>query len=251
MSGHRLMLFFFIVVLLLSFFGGIVVAHYQAFPYPQIKKIKQRFFPDVSLAQNTTVYSDYYYRQVSQHQYLANNQYDVVFLGDSLTDEADWPSLLAHKQSPIAIANFGIMGDTSSGVIDRLETVYATGAEKVFLMIGVNDFFQGGNRDESTEILFKNYRTIVEQLTNNNIKVYIQSSLFVGSTYNFLNKHIDALNLRLQALAKQKDSVFYIDLNKGLAKASMLNANYTSDDIHLNAEGYRVWADLIKDDVFY
>ncbi len=246
MLGNRVILFLLVVFLLLSFLVGMLVTHYQAFPYQQIKIFKQRFFPEVTLIQNTAVYSNYYYRQVSQHQYLANNKYDVVFLGDSLTDEADWQSFFSHQQLPITIANFGIMGDTSAGVVDRLETIYKTEAKKVFLMIGINDLFQGKNHEKGVDDVFKNYRTIVEALTNKNIEVYIQSCLFVGPAYQYLNKHVNALNLKLQTLAKQNSAVLYIDLNKGLASSSLLNTDYSSDDIHLNAEGYRVWVDLIK-----
>ena len=67
---------------------------------------------------------------------MQNNQ-SIIFLGDSLTE---WFEL--GKYFPgLAIINEGIAGDTTYGVLQRLEAIIKKPAKKIFLMIGINDIF--------------------------------------------------------------------------------------------------------------
>ena len=67
---------------------------------------------------------------------------DVVFLGDSLTDEARWEELFAG----LAVRNRGVPGDTTADVLARLEPIARAEPAQVFLMIGTNDLGFGANR---------------------------------------------------------------------------------------------------------
>jgi lysophospholipase L1-like esterase len=78
------------------------------------------------------------------------------------------------------------------------------------------------------------------------MEVYIQSTLLVGKPREKLNREIMELNERLQLLAKQTDSVTYIDLNVGLTRNSILATQYSRDGLHLNGDGYAIWKELIK-----
>src|SRR3954451_7586104 len=64
---------------------------------------------------------------------------EIVMLGDSLTEWGNWHELVPEFR----VINRGIAGDTSSGVLDRLEEVIARRPKLVFLMIGTNDIGLG------------------------------------------------------------------------------------------------------------
>jgi lysophospholipase L1-like esterase len=169
---------------------------------------------------------------------------DVVMIGDSLTDNAEW-----HEIFPdIAIAGRGIAGDTSAGVRHRLDGILAMQPKKAFLMIGINDT----HRDISIDDILKNYQNIAERLTKIGTKLYVQSVLYCqphrapaifACAENL--PVITALNKALQALAQQH-GYEYVDLNRVLAPHGVLLDEYTWDGVHLNAAGYEVWAAEIK-----
>src|SRR5215510_12011257 len=64
---------------------------------------------------------------------------DVVMLGDSITEGIDWHELFPD----VRILNRGIAGDTSAGVLNRLDEVIGRHPKIVFLMIGSNDLQTG------------------------------------------------------------------------------------------------------------
>ncbi|HPI85609.1 MAG TPA: GDSL-type esterase/lipase family protein, partial [Bacteroidales bacterium] len=64
---------------------------------------------------------------------------DIVFLGDSLTEGFD----LQHYFNLPNLKNRGISGDTTYQVLYRLEEIWNSKPAGLFLMIGINDMFQG------------------------------------------------------------------------------------------------------------
>ncbi|MGL4621995.1 MAG: GDSL-type esterase/lipase family protein, partial [Chroococcidiopsis sp.] len=61
----------------------------------------------------------YYLQRVSQFQLAPICNSDIVFLGDSITDECEWSELLENPH----VKNRGISGDTTMGVLNRLEDI--------------------------------------------------------------------------------------------------------------------------------
>lgn len=180
----------------------------------------------------------YYKHKKSQFEVLSqNDKYETIMLGDSITDEGQWDELL-NKDS---IQNRGISGDTTSGVLDRLDSVNKN-IHQVFIMIGVNDIMRGKEVDE----VYSNYLKIIQSFKDKNIKVYIQSTLYIGETRkaNF-NPKIEELNKRLEKYAKENKLVF-INLNHILAPQKVLKKEFTFDDLHLNGTAYKLWAREIK-----
>ncbi|PUE64493.1 GDSL-type esterase/lipase family protein [Arcobacter caeni] len=180
----------------------------------------------------------YYKHKKSQFEMLAqNDKYKVVMLGDSITDEGEWAELLDSR----LIQNRGISGDTTDGVLQRLDSINKS-VKQVFIMIGVNDIMRGKSVDE----IFTNYQKIVQILKEKDIKVYIQSTLYVGEkrAENF-NIKVENLNTKLKQFASHNNLIF-IDLNKILSSNKMLKHEFTSDDLHINGKAYVLWADEIK-----
>jgi len=162
----------------------------------------------------------------------------IVMLGDSLTEGCAWNEL-SHRDD---LSNYGIAGDTSFGVLHRLDNL-SPEINKVFIMIGSNDLGYG----ESVEYVFSNYKKIIEILEIRGIKPYIQSVLYVGMFDRSKRDNVDIakLNHLLFKFTMKKDIVF-IDLNKVLAPNGVLNEEYTIDGVHINEKAYKIWVENIK-----
>ena len=180
----------------------------------------------------------YYLHKKSQFEMLEqNDKYKTVMIGDSITDGGLWNELLNND----LMQNRGIAGDTTDGVLDRLDSVNKN-LKQAFIMIGINDFFQ----EKSVDYVFSNYLKIIENLQQKGIKVYIQSTLFVGESKPAkYNQKVEALNEKLKSYAKE-NSLIFIDLNTILAPNKTLKNEYSSDELHLNGKAYKLWTDTIK-----
>jgi lysophospholipase L1-like esterase len=168
---------------------------------------------------------------------------DVVMIGDSLTDAAEWREMFPQ----LSIVNRGIDNDTTDGVLARLDDMVAARPRLAFVMIGVNDF---SNTHASVDTVLTNYRAIVARLQRAGIQVIIQSTLPCNETLGRW-KSCKAVNGKIRKLDEQlaklaSDGVAYADLAALLTDAHGLKKQFTYDGVHLNGEGYRVWRDAIS-----
>ena len=180
----------------------------------------------------------YYKHKKSQFEILAlNEKYKTIMLGDSITDEAQWDELLNSD----TIQNRGISGDTTDGVIDRLNPI-GKNIEKVFIMIGVNDIMRGKPVDE----VYLSYLKIIQFFKEKNIKIHIQSTLYIGESRKAdFNPKIEELNKRLEKYTSE-NQITFINLNPIFAPNKILKKEFTFDDLHLNGSAYNLWATKIK-----
>jgi lysophospholipase L1-like esterase len=166
----------------------------------------------------------------------------VVMVGDSLTDGAEWGEMFPG----ISVANRGVDGDTTAGVLRRLEGIASVRARKAFVMIGINDFKEA----RSVDAVFRDYHDIVSRLGESGTKVFVQSTLLCNEakagwiSCAAIQGKIRELNRRLAGLASA--DVAFIDINAGLAGTGGLKAELSYDGVHLNGEGYRIWKDEIS-----
>ncbi|WP_198304884.1 GDSL-type esterase/lipase family protein [Arcobacter vandammei] len=179
----------------------------------------------------------YYKHKVSQFLMLKDDtNAKIMMLGDSITDEGEWSELWGE-----VVQNRGISGDTTSGVLDRLNTV-SPNIKEVYIMIGVNDIMRG----TKYETVFENYKKIVEFFKKTGVKISIQSTLYIGeSRKKDFNSEVENLNNSLKDFAN-KEGVNFIDLNPFLAPNKVLKQEFTKDDLHLNGDAYKVWITKIK-----
>ena len=164
---------------------------------------------------------------------------DIVFLGDSLTDGARWDELFPGKP----VKNRGINGDTTHGVLQRLDDILAGKPAVVFLLIGTNDL-AWYSRDEDSNVV-KNYRAILDRCRKESPEtlVYVQSLLPRARHYAVT---IQCLNKELQGLANQFGYT-YIDLYPHFAgERGELRPELTNDNIHILGAGYDIWVQNIK-----
>jgi lysophospholipase L1-like esterase len=171
---------------------------------------------------------------------------DIVFLGNSITDRVDWNELLGRAD----VHNRGISGDITFGVLQRLNEVIDGHPAKVFILIGINDI----SRNIPDSVILKNYSKIVHRIKAGSprTQVYFQTLLPVNNEFtqfkNHYNKdeHILWLNSQIKALG-QREGIHVIDLYPHfLDEKGKLDRKFTEDGLHLNAEGYKVWAKILK-----
>jgi lysophospholipase L1-like esterase len=160
----------------------------------------------------------------------------IVMLGDSITERAQW----AEITGCLSIANRGIGGDDSAGIVRRLDDVLRLKPNAVFLMVGVNDL----HSNYAVEKIAANVEKIIARLTEAGIKVYLQSVFPVTQAYTRkLNPSIRQLNALYARM--RSDKVTWLDLTPEFAQDGGLREGLNIDGLHLSTEGYRIWRDAI------
>jgi hypothetical protein len=220
-------------VIFVGFSYGVAVGHYKVFPYDHLQAVKAKLSTESGIKKSITTNPNYI-SHFSLFKGLSND-YDVVFLGDSITNAGRWNEAFIDKK----VANRGIGGDTSEGILNRVDQVLALNPKTVYLMFGINDIASGEKADD----IFKRYKNIVNILIENKIEIIIQSTLL--SSKDNWNVEVNQLNKYLIDLSKD-NGYAYIDLNKKLAPSGLLTPDVSYDGVHLKAEMYLKWFDLIK-----
>ncbi|HLP88272.1 MAG TPA: SGNH/GDSL hydrolase family protein [Nostocaceae cyanobacterium] len=174
----------------------------------------------------------------------------TVLAGDSLSL---WfpPELLPDNTNWL---NQGISGETSSGLLKRLDLFDRTQPEKIFIMIGINDLIRGIDDQE----ILANQRRIMRYLrrTHPQAQIVVQSILPHGAetaTWEgkdkllaIPNSRISQLNEEIKKIAKRQ-GVKYLDLYPLFTnKQGNLHPNFTTDGLHLSPQGYLVWRTALQ-----
>lgn len=165
----------------------------------------------------------------------------VVFVGDSITQDFNVYEYFPGKN----VYNRGIGGDTSKGVLRRLDvSIFELKPSQVFLQIGTNDLEL---LSDGVEGIFNRTKDIIQKIKQfdakikiNLVSVYpVNKAIDPKTVGKRSNNDIIALNQKLRTI----DDVNYIDLFSQLVKDNALNPAYTLEGLHLNQQGYEV---LIK-----
>ena len=164
----------------------------------------------------------------------------VVMLGDSLTEAAPWTELTGC----LHLVNRGIGGDTSRGVLARLNEVIALRPRAVFLMVGVNDISRNIGKAESAD----NLRAILDRLDRAGIRSFASYVLPVAASYpkKQVNRSIGALNEAFAKVFGEHPGIEVIDIRPLLRGSDgYLREDLSYDGLHLDAKGYALWRDAI------
>src|SRR5687767_13142057 len=176
-----------------------------------------------------------------------NSKKDIIFVGNSITQGIDWAELLQNKHA----RNRGISGDITYGVLERLREITEGQPAKVFVLIGINDI----EHNIPDSLIVNNYRRIIRQIKAESprTKIYFHTLLPVNNEFTQFKKHynkdehIAFVNMELKKITAE-ENVTLIDLHPHFLDASnKLDKRYTVDGLHLNAEGYKVWAGILKE----
>lgn len=199
-------------------------------------------------AKKVLTHSSYYYEKKGHFESLSNTDNEIIFLGDSITDNCHWAELFQNHR----IKNRGIGGDRTDGILLRLDEIVSSLPDKIFIMIGINDL---GHGIKVTDIA-SNYEKIVRYILNKSpdTQIYLQSVLPINDKlYNFFYKGAKATNDKIIILNKHlkdlswKFGVQYIDLSSFfMDDKNQLDEQFTADGLHLNGKAYVVWKSALE-----
>lgn len=180
---------------------------------------------------------------INRHQtFMKTRESDrnaVVFLGDSITEQAP----LATLYPSIRSANRGISGDTSRGMLARLDDhVLSLDPRAVVILAGTNDLFQPGNSPQNTasniaEICQKirdhqpSAQVIICKIPPNNKPDAADAALFNA-----------AIDQRCSAIA----GVTIVDTYTPFFKHGKMDASLFKDGVHPNQNGYEVFRKTLE-----
>lgn len=201
-------------------------------------------------------YSEHYYERYALfEQETPITKYDIVLLGDSLTEGGDWSSYFPKTEAKLkkkggAIRNRGIVGDTAEGIADRLEQITPGQPYKLFFLCGANDVSHNLSVDTIVARIENVLCSIKEKSPKT--KIYLQSMLPFNESfkrYKNLNGKtymVALINAELEKMAKRHKITFInlypLFLEEGTEN---LNPNITADGLHLKKEGYEIWSKAI------
>lgn len=185
----------------------------------------------------------YYYHKKEHFETLPNTPNEIIFLGNSITDGAEWFELFGGNPN---IKNRGIGGDDTDGVLERLSEVTSSQPKKVFVMIGTNDLAFG----KTVEHVAENHRRIIDRIKKESptTKIYMQSVLPVDDAIHYTRPNASMLeiNKRLKAYCEET-GVTYIDLVPlFIDSKGKLSKEYSGDGLHVNGKGYLKWVEAIR-----
>jgi lysophospholipase L1-like esterase len=186
---------------------------------------------------------------------------DLLFMGDSITDWWRNPgrgspidgaipyggkAVFEKHFGTMKVANFGIAGDTTQGVLWRLRNGEAEGykPKAIMLMIGTNNT----GRNTPPEIAMGVADIVFELQKDFPDAKILLLGIFprslggpgVQTQINDINRIISALN--------DNQHVFYMDIgSKFLAADGSIPRDIMSDGLHPTSKGYEIWANAVQD----
>lgn len=183
------------------------------------------------------------------------NYGDIVFIGNSITEQGrDWSEKFGIKH----IANRGIAGDLTDGVLHRLDEIIYFKPKAIFILIGVNDL-SNKHHEMDTKHNFK-YDKIVSSskfVAKNIVKIsrklhkdLPETKIFVRTVLPTRRDHLktDILEVNRYIRKYEKKGCYtlidlyqqFVDENGEMAK------ELTRDGVHLNDNGYAKWVAFEK-----
>ncbi len=180
---------------------------------------------------------------------------EVLFMGDSITDfwrNEDGPfagkPVLDKHFGHLKIANFGIAGDTTEGVLYRLQNGEGQGfsPKAIMLMIGTNNT----GRNNAAEIA-EGIGAVVLQMQKDfpEAKILLLAVFPRGGANDQVRTMIAEINSIISRL-HDGERVHYLDIGeKFLDGKGNIPKDVMSDALHPSTKGYEIWAEAVKDHI--
>ena len=181
-------------------------------------------------------------RRTSWESRVTADQGAVVFLGDSITQL--WRDL-AHIAPGVKLANRGIGGDTTRGVLIRMEDVTVLKPRGVVLLIGTNDL----EEKAEPEVIVSNVKLILAALKQHNpaMPVVLCNVMPSSESKQRPAEKIKKLNQLLFAAIKDEAQVTVLDTWTLFANAQGdAKLEEFPDLLHPNGLGYSRWAAALR-----
>ncbi len=188
----------------------------------------------------------YYVRRVTLFDQLPVGKKDIIMLGNSLTDGAEWNELLNNRH----VKNRGIVGDIIQGYYERMEPILKGQPKKIFILGGVNDVSHDVSGDSIARAMEK--LIVLIKTRSPRTKIYLQSMLPFNNEvrlWKYLKDREQVVvdgNRALEQVARRQ-GVTWINLYPLFVDDNdRLRAEYTNDGLHLMGPAYLIWRDAIK-----
>jgi lysophospholipase L1-like esterase len=195
---------------------------------------------DTTIANHSDWTKTHYPERIAVFKADPLNFHEIVFIGNSITEQGeDWAAKIDNPKG----RNRGIAGDTSDGILARLNEITFYKPEKVFLLIGINDLFHNPNDGQK---IHDNIVNIIDeiQLKSPDTEIFVHTVL--PTTTDSLITKINNLNALLENSASSKSYTF-INIHQRFTDINgKMNMQYSTDGVHLNDQGYEIWSEIIK-----
>lgn len=161
----------------------------------------------------------------------------TIMLGDSLTAWHDWHDAVGSH------LNHGIPGDTTDGLLYRLNRSLSAAPDRIILMIGTNDLLQ----HTPLEIVEHNYTQLLAELIEiDTLYVLSIPPVFDAPYTRSVNDAILKFNTWLREQL-WKFGFTYVDLHTEMAGENhAIRPELTVDGVHLSDDGYTLAERLLK-----
>lgn len=189
-------------------------------------------------------------RHEAKHAEVAKGGYDLVFLGDSITQgwegagKSTWEKHYAHRKA----LNLGYGGDRTEHVLWRLENgeIEGLSPKLVAIMLGTNNT---GHRKDPPEQTAAGMRMILDLLkTKMPTAKFLLLAVFPREEKpdGALRQINDGVNAIYKTLA-DGDRVTFLDINAGMLEPDgTLTREIMPDLLHPKEKGYGIWAAAIE-----
>ena len=203
---------------------------------------------------------NFYQKRIKEFIQNPIGENKIILIGNSITyGIRNWDEKFDSKN----IVNRGISGDYTEGILKRLDEIIFYKPLAVFLMIGLNDYFDDNTSrpDRTPEYvannILKSAKTIKEGTPAT--KIFIQTILPINnqqyldekpqvnflwpSFYPSVNQQINETN----KILRNNNEFEVIDLHPlFLNDNSVMKKSFSKDGVHLNESGYNVWIAKVK-----
>jgi lysophospholipase L1-like esterase len=183
-------------------------------------------------------------RRTAWAEHAQQDQQSVVFLGDSITQ--GWGDTMGGKFGELRVANRGISGDTTRGVLIRLdEDVLALHPRAVVILIGTNDLEEGAD----PETIAANLKLLIGKLNEADPRMPIVLCQVFPSSESKKRpvSKIKKVNELYAAVVRGNPQVTLIETWALFANASGdAKPEEFPDLLHPNQAGYAKWAAAIQ-----
>ena len=203
---------------------------------------------------------NFYKKKIKEYRDHPIGKNKIVFLGNSITySMRHWDKKFNVKN----IVNRGISGDYSDGILERLDEIIYYKPLAVFLLIGLNDFFDDNTTrpGRTPEYVAKNILTAAKTIKQGSpdTRIFIQTILPINNQQyldekpqvNFLwTNYYPSVNQQVNEtnkILKENNEFEIINLHPlYLNNDQSMKRNLSKDGVHLNENGYNIWIDRVK-----
>lgn len=163
----------------------------------------------------------------------------VLFIGDSITQAAPVAKLFPDTET----RNHGVSADQTIGLFMRMSQVLRHKPKRVFIKMGTNDI---SNADREPEFIAYNIQTFVRALNASipHSEIYLISILPRQAEWA---DQVVITNELIKEVALEQ-GVGYLDIYPHFDNGTgNLIPEITYDGLHLNAEGYQLFGNVLRD----